>query len=120
MTTINTLPAQVPTTIYQGTPWPGIQVRFVDTEGEVQDLDTVTGTVATTTAAEGGVWLADCDVAAPDADGYVAVTLTGVKTATLPRRSVLIDVMAKRETDTEASVVMRIRGSVEGALPEED
>ena len=119
MTTINTIPAKVPTTIYQGTPWPGVQVRFVDTAGDVQPLDEVSGRVATAESADGGVWLADCDVAAADADGYVAVTLTGVATALLPRRQVFIDIWAKRVTDAESSVVMRIRADVEGALPTE-
>ena len=112
------LPAFVNSDIYQGTPWPGVSVRFVDLNGDPEEI-TVTADVATDTEARGGVWLATCDISAADDDGNVYVTLDAAATAALPARTVLIDVLTLRDGETEASLVMRVSATARGGLPAE-
>lgn len=118
-TYINTLPAIVNTTIYQGVPWAGVQVGFEDQPSGPVTI-TVTASVATGTIAEEGAWLADCDISEADADGIVTVSLDATATAALPAREVLIDVLTLRTgIDTEPILVMRVHAQVESSLPAE-
>lgn len=116
--TTTDLPAYVNSEIYQGFPWAGVSVRYVDLNGDPEEV-TIAADVATDTTPRGGVWLATCDISEPDADDYVFVTLDADTTAALPARTVLIDVKALRDGQIEPSLVMRVTAAVRGGLPPE-
>lgn len=109
----NRIPAYIRTEIHQGSPWPGVRVRYVDADGN-EEAVTVTATVATGTSAEGGRWLMDCDVAseAVGTKTFYRVDLDGDATALLPARRVEIDVYALRSGDTYPQVVVKAEADV--------
>ncbi len=127
-TTINEIPARHTCAIQQGSPWTGIAVRFLLASGEpyIQggpiepppgyDGPDVQAQCRNDYISNGGVVLAQCDVSAPDNEGWYTVSLTGVKTRALPLTEVYIDIDAIPVGGDEHTVVMKIVATVEGEV----
>lgn len=122
VTTINRLPARTQVSIFQGSPWDGVNVRLLDPDGVPDDPQpTLTADVRTATYPEGGIVVASCDISSPDEDGWQLVSLPAATTLDFTSRQYFCDIRASFDVDEDdepvpGPVLMRLTMIVEGLI----